>query len=96
MRQRRPVSVWTTRIIVVAVGLLYLAVIGPSIMPRGWPTSRQVASDTSGPDPWIVGGHVVVVSLMIVCIWFGQRRSRVVEGLGWTLFIGLIVRGYLG
>jgi len=91
MRERKAVSVWASRIAAMLLALVYLALVIPSIMPRGWPANRYLTVEADGRDPWLMAGHIGLISVVAACIWLGQRRSRVLEGVGWAVLSFLLL-----
>jgi len=85
------VSVWISRTIAILAALFYLAVIIPNIMPRGWPANLQLTVEANGRDPYALAMYVGLMSITLACIFIGQRRSRLAEGIGWTVLLGLLV-----
>jgi hypothetical protein len=87
---------WVKRVLAVAAALLALAVVIPNIAPRGWPQNREVLRAVSWePDPLAVTLYVASAAIIVTMIFIGDRRSRIVEWLGWILlavFVFLAVR----
>lgn len=84
MRCRKTASIWLSRALAVLAAILYMAVVVPSIMPRGWPANQQLTVEANGRDPVVLGMHLIITAVPIACIWVGQRKSRAVESVGWA------------
>lgn len=94
MPSRNFIGIWVERTLVVCLALFILAVIIPSINPEQEFMNSPTLPKTFTQNKRVVWAYVGGVCLPVICIFFGQKRSRLLEIVGWTVLIGLVLMAF--